>query len=79
MPIHLLIALFPVVCFELLITQTYFDLPRRFKLSESTVRKVRKGGRAYDQGYSFLLQVDWPPGGYLGHSPHALKSIFLQL
>ena len=25
------------------------------------------GGRAYDRGYSFLLQVDWPPRGYLGH------------
>ena len=40
------------------------------------VRKVRRvayicggrgGGRAYDRGYSFLLQVDWPPRGYLGH------------
>ena len=44
--------------------------------SESTVRKVRRGlisvggggGRGYDWGrYFFLLQVVWPPAGYLGH------------
>lgn len=42
-PCIYLFAYFRVVCSELLLTQPYFDLPRTFKLSESTVRKVRRG------------------------------------
>ena len=32
-PSHFLISLFPVIYFDLLITQTFFYLPRRFELS----------------------------------------------
>ena len=33
LPIQLLIFLFPVICFKLPITQTFFDFPRRSELS----------------------------------------------
>ena len=33
LPIHLLISLFPVICFKLPITRTFFNFPRRFELS----------------------------------------------
>ena len=42
----------------------------RVKMSgklEGWLISVGGGGRAYDRGYSFLLQVDWPPRGYSGH------------
>ena len=43
LPVHLLnIFLFPVICFELPITRTFFDFPRRFELSEVDVSAYMK-------------------------------------
>ena len=43
LPVHLLnIFLFPVICFELPITRTFFDFARRFELSEVDVSAYMK-------------------------------------
>ena len=52
-PPHLHICLLPVACFELPITRTFFDFPRRFELSGvdcSSKCRIQDGG-----GFQFLI------------------------
>ena len=65
-PFVYLFAYFRVVCFGLLLTQPHFDQSQLSGKLEGGLISVGGGGGVMIGGI-FLLQVDWPPAGYLGH------------